>query len=132
MARVDDVINVSGHRLSTGAIEEVLMRHKLVTECAVVGASHSLKGQIPIGLVVLSKAGADMQDKNTIVKELIAYVRKDVGPVAGNSNDLTILYGTDVCIDGVDFKKVLFVTQLPKTRSGKILRNIMRAIADGR
>lgn len=112
MARVDDVINVSGHRLSTGAIEEVLMKHKGVAECAVVGTLNELKGQIPIGLIVLSKAG-DEGNKEEIIKELIQYVRRDIGPVA-------------------DFKNIVFVSQLPKTRSGKILRNIMRCIADKR
>ena len=110
MGRVDDVINVAGHRLSTGAMEEILARHPDVAECAVLGAADNLKGQVPIGFVVL-KAGTD-KDTESIGQELVAAVRSDVGPIA--------------C-----FKTVIFVNRLPKTRSGKILRGTMRKIADG-
>ncbi len=110
MGRVDDVINVAGHRLSTGGMEEILARHPDVAECAVLGAADDLKGQVPIGFVVL-KAGAT-RDKQAIAKDLVASVRSDVGPIA--------------C-----FKTVIFVDRLPKTRSGKILRGTMRKIADG-
>ena len=110
MGRVDDVINVAGHRLSTGAMEEILARHPDVAECAVLGAADNLKGQVPIGFVVL-KAGVET-DRETIAKDLVAAVRRDVGPIA--------------C-----FKTVIFVDRLPKTRSGKILRGTMRKIADG-
>jgi propionyl-CoA synthetase len=110
MGRVDDVINVAGHRLSTGDMEEVLARHPDVAECAVLGAADDLKGQVPIGFVVL-KAGVS-RDPQEIVKELIQMVRQDVGPIA--------------C-----FKSAVVVDRLPKTRSGKILRGTMRKIADG-
>ena len=109
MARTDDVINVAGHRLSTGAIEEALAGHPDVAECAVLGATDELKGQLPIGLVILNngceKAHSDIQ------KELVARVREQIGPVAA-------------------FKSVAVVARLPKTRSGKILRGTMRSIAD--
>ncbi len=111
MGRTDDVINVAGHRLSTGAMEEVLAAHPAVAECAVIGVVDSLKGQKPRGFVVL-KAGIDM-DEATLVAELVAMVRERVGPVAA-------------------FKQVHVVAALPKTRSGKILRKTMRGIADGR
>jgi propionyl-CoA synthetase len=110
MGRTDDIINVAGHRLSTGAMEEVLASHAAVAECAVVGAKDSLKGQTPLGLVVL-KVGVDT-DTATIQKELVALVRERIGPVAA-------------------FKEVHVVTRLPKTRSGKILRASIRRIADG-
>jgi propionyl-CoA synthetase len=110
MSRTDDVINVAGHRLSTGAIEEVLASHPDVAECAVVGAADELKGQLPLGFLVL-KAGVD-RDAADIVAETIAMVRERVGPVAV-------------------FKKAVVVTRLPKTRSGKVLRATMRKIADG-
>ncbi len=110
MGRVDDVINVAGHRLSTGGMEEVVATHPSVAECAVIGASDSLKGQLPVGLVVL-KAGVD-GDYDTIVKDLVQMVRDQIGPIA--------------C-----FKKATVVKRLPKTRSGKILRGTMRKIADG-
>ena len=110
MSRTDDVINVAGHRLSTGAIEEVLAGHADVAECAVIGVADSLKGQMPLGLIVL-KAGAD-RDRDTLVKELIKRVRDQIGPVAA-------------------FKLVAVVKRLPKTRSGKILRGTMVKIADG-
>ncbi|MCG8446268.1 MAG: propionyl-CoA synthetase [Hyphomicrobiales bacterium] len=110
MARTDDIINVAGHRLSTGAMEEVLASHPDVAECAVIGAADSLKGQIPTGFVVL-KAGVDRAHAD-IEKELIGLVRQKIGPVAA-------------------FKTAITVGRLPKTRSGKILRGTMRKIADG-
>ena len=110
MSRVDDIINVAGHRLSTGAMEEVLANHPDVAECAVIGVADELKGQLPVGLVVLN-AGAD-RDPGEVEAELVAMVRDQIGPVAA-------------------FKKAVVVTRLPKTRSGKILRSTMRKIADG-
>ncbi|WP_137181244.1 AMP-binding protein [Roseomonas sp. AR75] len=110
MSRTDDIINVAGHRLSTGAMEEVLAAHPDVAECAVVGVKDSLKGQAPIGLVVL-KAGVARSEPD-IAKELIALVRERIGPVAA-------------------FKDARVVARLPKTRSGKILRGTIRRIADG-
>ncbi len=109
MSRTDDVINVAGHRLSTGAIEEVLANHPDVAECAVVGVSDKLKGQLPIGFLCLS-ANVD-RDNNKIIDECIKLVRDQIGPVAA-------------------FKQALVVDRLPKTRSGKILRGIMVKIAD--
>jgi propionyl-CoA synthetase len=111
MGRTDDVINVAGHRLSTGAMEEVLASHKDVAECAVIGAADDMKGQVPVGFVVL-KAGVD-RPEGEVEAELVALVRERIGPVAA-------------------FKEALVVARLPKTRSGKILRSTMRAIADGR
>ncbi|GHD08926.1 AMP-binding protein [Zhihengliuella salsuginis] len=110
MGRTDDVINVSGHRLSTGAIEEVLGGHPAVAECAVIGVADALKGQLPRGFVVL-KQGVDAGAEETEA-ELVARVREHIGPVA-------------------DFRSVTVVEALPKTRSGKILRKTMRQIADG-
>jgi len=110
MARTDDIINVAGHRLSTGGMEEVLANHPDVAECAVIGIADKLKGQVPCGFVVL-KAGASRTDEE-IRAELAAMVREQIGPVAA-------------------FKLALQVQRLPKTRSGKILRGTMRAIADG-
>jgi propionyl-CoA synthetase len=110
MSRIDDIINVAGHRLSTGAMEEVLASHPDVAECAVVGVANALKGEVPVGLVVLN-AGVH-RDHDEIVKELVARVRARIGPVAS-------------------FKTALVVDRLPKTRSGKILRGTMKAIADG-
>jgi propionyl-CoA synthetase len=110
MARTDDIINVAGHRLSTGAIEEVLAAHPDVAECAVIGVSDQLKGQLPLGLVVL-KAGVVRPDED-IAGETVQLVRDRIGPVAA-------------------FKTAVVVTRLPKTRSGKILRGTMRRIADG-
>lgn len=109
MSRTDDIINVAGHRLSTGGMEEVLSGHSDVAECAVLGVGDSLKGQVPLGLVVL-KAGVD-RPHETIVEELIKRVRENIGPVAA-------------------FKTAAVVDRLPKTRSGKILRGTMRSIAD--
>ena len=111
MARTDDVINVAGHRLSTGAMEEVLAAHPDVAECAVIGVADALKGQLPLGLLVLS-AGVD-RDSEEIVAEVIESVRNEIGPVAA-------------------FKVCAVVDGLPKTRSGKILRGTMRSIADGK
>lgn len=109
MSRTDDIINVAGHRLSTGAIEEVLAAHPDVAECAVVGVADKLKGQLPIGFLVL-KAGVDRKSDD-IVTEVISMVRERIGPVAV-------------------FKKAVVIGGLPKTRSGKILRGTMRKIAD--
>ena len=109
MSRTDDVINVAGHRLSTGAMEEVLSNHQDVAECAVIGVSDELKGQVPMGLVCLNK-GCN-KSYETISKEIIALVRNEIGPVAS-------------------FKLVAVVKALPKTRSGKILRSTIRKIAD--
>ncbi len=110
MTRTDDIINVAGHRLSTGAIEEVLAAHPDVAECAVIGVADDLKGQVPLGLLVL-KAGAK-GDRASVTEEAVRLVRERIGPVAS-------------------FKTALVVERLPKTRSGKILRGTMRAIADG-
>jgi propionyl-CoA synthetase len=110
MSRTDDVINVAGHRLSTGAMEEVLAGHPDVAECAVFGVHDEMKGQLPLGLIVL-KAGVERAEKD-IVAELVARVREQIGPVAA-------------------FKQAKVVSRLPKTRSGKILRGTMVKIADG-
>ncbi|MDJ0982885.1 MAG: propionyl-CoA synthetase [Kiloniellales bacterium] len=110
MSRTDDIINVAGHRLSTGAMEEVLASHPDVAECAVVGVHDKLKGQLPVGFLVLN-AGAEREDEE-IVKEVVQMVRNEIGPVAA-------------------FKLATVVKRLPKTRSGKILRGTMRQIADG-
>ncbi|MBV8348507.1 MAG: propionyl-CoA synthetase, partial [Mycolicibacterium sp.] len=109
MGRTDDIINVAGHRLSTGAMEEVLASHPAVAECAVIGVADEIKGQVPRGLVVL-KAGASADG---LAEDLVTAVAEQIGPVA--------------C-----FKHVDVVAALPKTRSGKILRKTMRGIADGR
>jgi len=110
MARTDDIINVAGHRLSTGAMEEAIASHKDVAECAVVGIADGLKGQVPAGFVIL-KAGVD-RDTADVEKEVVALVRDRIGPVAA-------------------LKTVLAVKRLPKTRSGKILRGTIQKIADG-
>ena len=110
MARTDDIINVAGHRLSTGAMEEVLASHPDVAECAVIGAHDELKGQVPVGFLVL-KSGVN-RDPTEIATEVVQMVRQRVGPVAA-------------------FKTALVVRTLPKTRSGKILRGTMQKIADG-
>ncbi len=109
MSRIDDIINVAGHRLSTGAMEEVLAGHQDVAECAVIGVADAMKGQLPVGLVVL-KAGVQ-RPQEQIAAELVARVREHIGAVAA-------------------FKQVAVVARLPKTRSGKVLRSTMRAIAD--
>ncbi|WP_433338354.1 propionyl-CoA synthetase [Spirillospora sp. CA-294931] len=111
MGRTDDVINVAGHRLSTGAMEEIIAAHPAVAECAVIGVHDALKGQVPRGLVVL-KSGADV-DEPALRDELVAMVREQVGPIAS-------------------LRRIEVVAALPKTRSGKILRGAMRGIADGR
>ena len=111
MGRTDDVINVAGHRLSTGAMEEVVASHADVAECAVIGVADQMKGQLPVGFVVL-KAGVDT-DHGELCAELVQMVRDEVGAVAA-------------------FRDVRVVDKLPKTRSGKILRRTMRNIADGR
>ncbi len=110
MSRLGDVINVAGHRLSTGGMEEVLAAHPDVAECAVIGVHDELKGQLPMGLVVLN-SGVEI-DHESIIKDLITRVRNEIGPVAA-------------------FKKVVILKRLPKTRSGKILRGTMKKIADG-
>ena len=110
MARTDDVINVAGHRLSTGAMEEVLAGHTDVAECAVIGISDDLKGHLPLGFLCLNK-GVERAEVD-IVDECVKLVRKKIGPVAA-------------------FKKAIIVDRLPKTRSGKILRAIMVKIANG-
>ena len=109
MSRIDDVINVAGHRLSTGGMEEVLAGHPDVAECAVIGVADALKGQLPLGLVVL-KAGVS-RPQAQVLQELIERVRQHIGAVAA-------------------FRHVAIVARLPKTRSGKVLRATMRAIAD--
>ena len=111
MGRTDDVINVAGHRLSTGSMEEVLGAHQDVAECAVIGVADPMKGQVPRGFVVL-KSGVE-RDEDALRAELIAMVRDQVGAVAS-------------------FRDVAVVAALPKTRSGKILRKTMRGIADGK
>ena len=110
MARTDDVINVAGHRLSTGAMEEVLAGHPDVAECAVIGIADDLKGQVPLGLVCLNRGCG--RDHDEIRREVVARVRDMIGPVAA-------------------FKLAVVVERLPKTRSGKILRATMARIADG-
>ncbi|MDD1718882.1 MAG: propionyl-CoA synthetase [Methanoregulaceae archaeon] len=110
MGRTDDIINVAGHRLSTGAMEEVLASHPDVAECAVTGVKDTVKGEVPIGLMVL-KAGVN-RDHRVIEQELILRVREKIGPIAS-------------------FKVALITKRLPKTRSGKILRGTIKKIADG-
>jgi len=110
MGRIDDVINVAGHRLSTGQMEEVLASHPAVAECAVIGVHDDFKGQVPRGFVVL-KAGVSAEPA-AVSAELVQLIRDRIGPVAA-------------------LKQVDVVAALPKTRSGKILRKTMRGIADG-
>ena len=110
MGRTDDVINVAGHRLSTGAMEEVLASHPDVAECAVIGVSDQLKGQLPVGFLCLN-AGCD-RPHDEVTAEVVKLVRDKIGPVAA-------------------FKLAVVVDRLPKTRSGKILRGTMVSIADG-
>jgi len=110
MARTDDIINVAGHRLSTGGMEEVLADHPDVAECAVIGVEDELKGQLPVGFLILN-AGVE-KSHDEIIQEVVARVREKIGPVAA-------------------FKKAVVVQRLPKTRSGKILRGTMQKIADG-
>ena len=110
MTRTDDVINVAGHRLSTGALEEVLAMHPDVAECAVTGIADALKGQAPLGFLCL-KSGIPRSEE-AVVNECIALIREHIGPVAA-------------------FRKALVVDRLPKTRSGKVLRGVLAKIADG-
>jgi len=110
MARTDDVINVAGHRLSTGAMEEVLANHPDVAECAVIGVADELKGQMPLGFLCLNR-GCERSPED-VIKECVKLVRDKIGPVAA-------------------FKSAIVVERLPKTRSGKILRGVMVKIADG-
>ncbi len=110
MARTDDVINIAGHRLSTGAMEEVLAGHRDVAECCVVGVADALKGQSPVGFLCLNKGAARSADE--VVAECVKLMREKIGPVA-------------------DFKRAVVVDRLPKTRSGKILRGTIVKIADG-
>ncbi len=109
MSRIDDIINVAGHRLSTGGFEEVIASHPDVAECAVIGAADALKGELPVGQIVL-KAGVD-RPHDELIGEVVQLVRNKIGPVAA-------------------FKKAVVVARLPKTRSGKILRGTMKKIAD--
>jgi propionyl-CoA synthetase len=111
MGRTDDIINVAGHRLSTGGMEEVLSGHREVAECAVIGVADALKGEIPCGFIVL-KAGVN-RPAAEIEQECIGLIRERIGPVAA-------------------FKLAITVARLPKTRSGKVLRGTMKEIADGR
>ena len=110
MGRTDDVINVSGHRLSTGEMEELVAKHPAVAECAVIGVQEALKGQVPVGLILL-KDGVDI-DESVLEQELVAMIREQIGAIA--------------C-----FQRALVVERLPKTRSGKILRAVLRKIANG-
>jgi propionyl-CoA synthetase len=111
MTRTDDIINVAGHRLSTGAMEEILANHPDVAECAVLGVADALKGQVPVGFLVL-KSGVD-RDYADVINEVVAMVRDKIGPVAA-------------------FKMACVVERLPKTRSGKILRGTIQKIADNK
>jgi propionyl-CoA synthetase len=110
MSRTDDIINVAGPRLSTGALEEVLAAHADVAECAVIGVADELKGEVPLGLVVL-KVGVGRSHEE-IIAELVRLVREKIGPVAA-------------------FKVATVVNRLPKTRSGKIVRGTIKKMADG-
>ncbi len=110
LGRIDDVINVAGHRLSTGEMEEILASHRAVAECAVIGIEDSMKGQIPVGFVVI-KDGVSVS-REELEKELVHLIREQIGPIAA-------------------FRNAAIVKRLPKTRSGKILRKTMRKIADG-
>src|SRR5690606_3909964 len=110
MARTDDVINVAGHRLPTGAMEEVLASHPDVAECAVLGIADPLKGQVPMGFLCLNRGST--RDHDEVIRECIALVRERIGPVAA-------------------FRNACVVDRLPKTRSGKILRGVMGRIVEG-
>ena len=110
MGRTDDIINVAGHRLSTGGMEEILASHPDVAECAVLGINDAIKGEVPCGFLVL-KAGVN-RAPSEIENEIVAMVREKIGPVAA-------------------FKLAITVARLPKTRSGKILRGTIKKIADG-
>ena len=111
MARTDDIINCAGHRLSTGAMEEVLSKHPDVAECAVLGIEDELKGHVPMGFIVLNSGTQNSEDN--IISDTIKMVREEIGAVAA-------------------FKNVKVIKRLPKTRSGKILRSTMAAIVDNR
>lgn len=111
MARIDDIINTAGHRLSTAAMEEALLKHPNIVEAAVVAQVDDFKGEIPVGFVVL-KNNAASPDVKKFEKECIAVVRKEIGPVAS-------------------FNNCLIVDKLPKTRSGKVLRATIKKIVDG-
>jgi len=110
MSRIDDVINVAGHRLSTGQMEESLAKHSAVAECAVIGIQDEIKGELPLGLLVLNK-NTKISDEQ-LKQELVQLVRNDIGPVAA-------------------FKQAITVKRLPKTRSGKVLRKTLKKIANG-
>jgi len=110
MSRTDDIINVAGHRLSTGAMEEVVASHPDVAECAVIGVADDLKGEVPAGFLVLNAGVSRSQQE--IETEVVQLIREQIGPVAA-------------------FKLAMTVKRLPKTHSGKILRATMRKIADG-
>jgi propionyl-CoA synthetase len=111
MGRVDDVINIAGHRLSTGDIEEVIARHPDVAECAVVAMNDELKGQLPVGFVVLNSSVDSTSDRG-IEAELTQLVRQSIGPIA--------------C-----YRRSYVVSRLPKTRSGKVLRKVLKAMLNG-
>ena len=111
MSRTDDIINCAGHRLSTGAMEEVLSKHEYIAECAVVGIEDELKGQIPMGFIVINAGTQESNEK--IIQETISMVRNEIGPVAS-------------------FRKVVVLKRLPKTRSGKILRSTIASIVDNK
>jgi propionyl-CoA synthetase len=110
MGRVDDVINVAGHRLSTGRMEEVIAEHPAVAECAVVGVADTFRGQVPLALFVLKSEAA--AEAGEVARQVVSMVREQVGAIA-------------------NLKTALPVTRLPKTRSGKVLRATIRKIADG-
>jgi len=111
MGRNDDIINTVGHRLSIGGVEEILLDHPMIADAAVIGVNDELKGEVPIGFVVVVVAGCTA-DECDLRRELVERVRRELGPVAS-------------------FKKVAVVQSLPKTRSGKILRSTMRRIGNG-
>ena len=110
MGRTDDVINVAGHRLSTGEMEDVVSQHPAVAECAVIGVHDEIKGQVPLGMIVLKDGVSESAEQ--LRSEMVALVRERIGALA--------------CL-----QRVVVVKRLPKTRSGKILRGVLRKIADG-
>jgi propionyl-CoA synthetase len=113
MSRTDDIINIAGHRLSTGSIEEILISHSLVAECCVVPLPDKLKGHVPLGILVLSHGEDHQVDEAKLYQELIQATRRDLGAIA--------------CFD-----KAVIVSRLPKTRSGKVLRRSIREMVDGK
>jgi propionyl-CoA synthetase len=113
MSRTDDIINIAGHRLSTGSIEEILSAHPLVAECCVVPMPDKLKGHVPLGILVLAHHDQSKFDEKTLMKELIDATRRDLGAIA--------------CFD-----TAVMVPRLPKTRSGKVLRRSIREMVDGK